>query len=207
MKPSSDAPTRESWLELAVEQLRPLFKGCGADLPQVRVSVGFPSRKALGKKSRAIGQCWDKSTTEDGTAQIFISPLLEEATGEGGVLSTLVHELVHAVVGCKANHGPKFGKLAREVGLEGPLPSCGAGLALCGRLDTIFKELGAYPHKKITPPVAEEKKQTTRMVKCECEACGYVARTTKKWLEIGPPHCPKHGAMFFQEPDEEGGEE
>ena len=34
----------------------------------------------------------------------------------------------------------------------------------------------------------------TRMLKCECSACGYVARTTRRWLiEYGPPLCPCNG--------------
>lgn len=36
-----------------------------------------------------------------------------------------------------------------------------------------------------------KKKQTTRMVKVVCAGCGYVARTTHKWLdEAGAPICP-----------------
>lgn len=40
-------------------------------------------------------------------------------------------------------------------------------------------------------------KQTTRLLKATCthEKCGYTVRVTSKWLEIGPPHCPLHGAM------------
>lgn len=40
-------------------------------------------------------------------------------------------------------------------------------------------------------------KQTTRLLKAMCmaEDCGYTVRVTSKWLEIGPPHCPIHGAM------------
>jgi hypothetical protein len=34
------------------------------------------------------------------------------------------------------------------------------------------------------------KKQSTRMVKCECPDCGYIVRTTRKWLEEGAPICP-----------------
>ena len=33
-------------------------------------------------------------------------------------------------------------------------------------------------------------KQTTRMLKCECPACGYTVRTTRKWLDIAVPTCP-----------------
>lgn len=40
------------------------------------------------------------------------------------------------------------------------------------------------------------KKQSARMMKCECTECGYLVRTAKKWLdEKGPPHCPDHGCM------------
>jgi hypothetical protein len=43
-------------------------------------------------------------------------------------------------------------------------------------------------------------KQNTRMLKCECPMCGYIARTSQKWIdEVGPPHCPVHGAMEIQE--------
>ena len=38
-------------------------------------------------------------------------------------------------------------------------------------------------------------KQTTRLLKCQCDICGYTVRVTRKWLDIGAPHCPDHGAM------------
>lgn len=35
------------------------------------------------------------------------------------------------------------------------------------------------------------RKQGTRMLKVQCEHCGYVARVTSKWIEAkGPPLCP-----------------
>lgn len=37
------------------------------------------------------------------------------------------------------------------------------------------------------------KKQTTRMLKCECPQCGYTVRTTRKWLDVAVPVCPVHG--------------
>jgi hypothetical protein len=37
----------------------------------------------------------------------------------------------------------------------------------------------------------DRKKRTTRLLKCECEACGYTARVTRKWVdEAGAPICP-----------------
>lgn len=38
-------------------------------------------------------------------------------------------------------------------------------------------------------------KQTARLLKVECGQCGYVVRVTRKWLDVGPPGCPEHGAM------------
>ncbi len=38
--------------------------------------------------------------------------------------------------------------------------------------------------------------RTTRMIKCYCPQCGYIARVSMKWIRReGAPHCPKHGAM------------
>lgn len=40
------------------------------------------------------------------------------------------------------------------------------------------------------------KKQAARLIKCECEACGYVVRTAQSWIDDkGAPHCPDHGEM------------
>jgi hypothetical protein len=48
-----------------------------------------------------------------------------------------------------------------------------------------------------TPINNRPPKQTTRLLKATCahDECGYNVRVTSKWLEIGPPHCPLHGAM------------
>lgn len=45
------------------------------------------------------------------------------------------------------------------------------------------------------PISTRPKKQTARLLKAECAECGYTVRVTAKWLEVGPPHCPAHGAM------------
>jgi len=34
------------------------------------------------------------------------------------------------------------------------------------------------------------KKQTTRMIKAECPSCGYTARISQKWVDVGLPTCP-----------------
>lgn len=181
---------REAWLQAAIEDLRPLFKGHGYDLGQVHVSVGWPSSGGLGTRKRTIGQCWCGTTSEDGKPHVFISPLLAgDPKDPMGALATLVHELVHVVVGTEAKHGPKFAKCAHKLGLEGKPTSTSAGEGLIGRLVQLVEKLGPFPHAKLTP--AEKlKKQTTRMHKCECGICGFTVRLSKKWAEVGAPICP-----------------
>ena len=63
-----------------------------------------------------------------------------------------------------------------------------AGEELKGRLNALVEQLGEYPHALLTE---SGKKQSTRMIKCECYSCGYIARTSSKWIEeAGAPICP-----------------
>ncbi len=36
-------------------------------------------------------------------------------------------------------------------------------------------------------------KQSTRLKKVYCRHCGYTARVTQKWLDLGVPACPTRG--------------
>lgn len=188
--PAAPFTTREEWLTAAVEAMRPMFAEVGETIPAVRVSVGWPDKGGHGRKNTTIGQCWASFTTADKVAQIFISPTLDHA---GMVLATLAHELVHAVDDCKSGHKGRFAKIAKGIGLAGKMTATHAGSELAPKLATIAETLGAYPHAKLTPVRAGqgEPKQTTRMIKCECGECGYIARTTRKNLaERGAPICP-----------------
>lgn len=207
---------REEWLQAAVSKLRPFFLGKGLKVPELYVSCGFPSRNATGTKKRSIGECWDGLQSADKKPQLFISPFLVETAAPCGVLATLVHEIVHATIGCEAKHGPKFVKAMKQVGLEGKPTATAAGEELVALLERITGELGAYPHSELKM-IRERKKQTTRMKKavCGCEGCGYTVRLTKKWMdEVGLPICPggmagsPHGPMksdleLEDEPEEE----
>jgi hypothetical protein len=203
-------PTREGYLLAAIELFRPIFERHGANVPKVHVATGWPSSRGLSTKKRALGECWDKKASTDSVPQIFISPWLSDpsdifiGSGDGmGVLPTLAHELVHAVLGYDAGHGPKFKKLALAIGLEGKMTSTHAGEKLVAEIRAMVPKLGEYPHAKLDAVESGKKKQGTRMVKCACDECGYTVRTTKKWLEVGPPHCPAHGAMSFELPEED----
>lgn len=48
-------------------------------------------------------------------------------------------------------------------------------------------------------------KEASRLLKVCCASCGYIARTTRKWLDtLGAPLCPidGHGAMEERTGDE-----
>lgn len=207
--------TREEWLQAAVSLMTPLFEGAKYKVPKIHVACGWPSSRGLSIKKRCLGQAWHKDASSDGVPQIFISPWLMLIEDPQGVLPTLVHEVVHTVVGNDQKHNKVFGKCARAVGLEGKLTSTLAGEKLLEGCKQWSAKLGPYPHGKLDMLKGPVKKQTTRMVKMECGECGYVARTSRKWLdECGPCLCPqKHGPMSFDIPEdleddssEEGGD-
>ncbi len=182
---------REAWLQAAVQKIRPIFLGHNMKVPELQVSVGWPSSGGLGVSKRTIGQCWFGETTKDKKPQLFISPLLDEVAAPQGVLSTLVHEVCHVIAGPDAKHGPKFVKVMKVIGLTGKPTQTEAGEDLIVRIKAIGKDLGEFPHSKIVPGPNGPKKQTTRLIKCQCVACEYVARTTRVWLlDVGAPICP-----------------
>lgn len=180
------AVNREQWLEHAVRALRPHFRAAGVELPRsVRVSVGWPGGRA---KKQTIGQAWSPASAADGRAQVFISPVVADAATALGVL---VHELVHVADRNEHGHGPVFAKMAAAVGLVGKPTATVPGGPLALMLDALAKRLGKYPHAALTDGrTTEPKKQTTRMVKVECDTCGYTVRTTAKWLAVATPVCP-----------------
>jgi hypothetical protein len=85
------------------------------------------------------------------------------------------------------------------------------GELLQKRLDDLAATLGPLPHARLNiergadnrGPADREKKQKARMLKAECkvEGCPYVVRVAASHVRnIGPPHCPKHGAMSVDLP-------
>lgn len=195
----SKAPLdREQWLLKCLENFRRDFQNFGHPLPErIRASCSWPSKGALAKKKRRIGEAWSAECSGDKTFETFISPCLQDSVEVG---ATLVHELVHCAVGLKAGHGRMFRECAIKMGLEGKMTATKAGEKLKERLHAIAKRLGEYPHAKLKHSDAPPK-QGTRMILVKCPVCEYQCRTTRKWLEVGVPTCPCGTEMI-----EEGGE-
>ncbi len=176
--------TREEWLLQATDALKPDFLEMGSEIPEkVRVTCGWPSHGGRAKK-RVTGECWPAKKSKDAHFEIFISPTLADTIE---VLGTLVHELVHAAVGLDAGHKAPFRHAATALGLTGKMTATKVGGELRARLCTLAARLGDYPHAEIDP--TPKKTQSTRMLKIECPACGWMARTSKKWMELGLPVC------------------
>lgn len=207
MSKTTKHATREGWLIAATDLCRPHFEGAGYTVPKtVHVTCGWPSRGGEGSRKRTIGQCWPEQASEDKACQIFISPTLKDLVD---VLATHVHELVHAVVGCKNKHNKVFKKCALAVGLEGKMTATHAGEALNKQIADWGIKLGDYPHPMLKPGFRLGPKQTTRLIKCECAECGYNVRVTRKWLdEAGAPLCPcNRKEMGFEIPPELEGDD
>lgn len=201
--------TRENWLLLCIEKLKPDFIEVGANIPEkVRASCGWPSKSGLAAKKRRIGEAWSASCSGDETFEVFISPVLKDGRL---VLATLVHELVHCAVGVEKGHKGPFKKIALAIGLEGKMTETTAGEALLKRLDAIIAEVGTYPHAELKSSNAP-KKQTCRQLKVICQECECICRMSRKAIdEVGCPTCACGGKMVEEEPEdeekEEGGDE
>jgi hypothetical protein len=176
--------TREEYLAAALDEMRrTLFP---VKVPErVRVSCGFPKGSRGGRK--AIGQAWTSACSQDGTFELFVSPVLS-GDDPVTVLGVLVHEVVHTVVGLAAGHKSPFKRLAEEIGLTGKMTATYPGEDLSEYLGHLSRHLGRYPHGSLIPG-AGMKKDGTRLVKLECPGCGYILRTTAKWIETGLPTC------------------
>jgi hypothetical protein len=184
--------TREEWLTAAVEMFRPMFlTRANAAIPSVvRVSVGFPAGASVNK---VIGQCLSTLVTKDKNHQVYINPILDNATD---VLKCLSHELIHTVV-FEDGHKSKFQRIFKALGHEGTALSIGVGELYGIELATMADELGEYPHsgvvleEYVTPTGRTKKRivggpkiQTTRQIKvyCENEDCGFQYYTSSKHI-------------------------
>jgi len=179
---------REEWLTQGAKLLASLLKDAGAKEAIVRVSVGFPSSRALSSSKRRVGECWHGEASADNVPVVFVSPTLNDSIE---VLGVLVHEMIHAACGPGVGHRGEFKRIANELGLIGPATATRVGDELAVALQAIVDELGDYPQPKFDPTKTDRKKQTTRLLKVMCASptCGYTIRTTQKWIDIGLPTC------------------
>ena len=188
--------TREQWLlKLAKRMEVLLFKPAGATLPAYRVTCGWPSGRALLRKNRSTGQCFDASCSGDKTTELIVSMYIDDPMKAAGILA---HEMVHAVVGNEAGHGAIFKQVALAIGLEGKMISTVAGECFIILIDVVLGKLGPYPHASVDFDKMA-KKQTTRMIKVVCSCSEYTVRMSRKWInDAGCPGCAVCGETMAE---------
>ena len=174
---------RETWLQAAVQALEPIFSAVGYGIPPLKVSCGFA---ASSSPRTTLGQCWPRQRSGEMVNEIFISPKIEDPLE---VLDTLVHEICHAIDDCQSGHGADFQGIAHVVGLEGPARMAMAGPSLKIRLVTLSDKLGPYPHRALNFP--PPRPSNSSRSKAKCPECGYEVTLLKRWVDYGPPICPK----------------
>lgn len=181
---------REAWLQSLALRLSDDFTQVGQVVPaKLAIGVGFPSSGGTSRLRQRIGECWNGDACDDGTFQIFISPVISDSVRAGDVL---VHEMCHAVLPKGTKHNRRFSALAKDMGLDGKPTATFAGPRLVTRLNALIAEFGPYPHSKLalSPRMP---RQTTRLLKVLCDGCGYTVRVTRQWLDKGAPICPTCG--------------
>lgn len=130
--------TREEWILEAIEILRADLQHTAPLPDRIEILDCWPDDIEIDEREN----CWGSCNDDVGHPCIFISPAISDSIE---VLETLVHELVHASVGCEHYHDLLFQIPASCIGLEGPLISTYAGEKLLVRLDEIINMLGIYP--------------------------------------------------------------
>jgi hypothetical protein len=192
--------TREDWLTAAVSELKPFFLLNGVSISdKIRVSCALPSN-AKRTNFKSVGECFPNTNSADAHFEIFISPVLADPVK---VFETLIAMLCHTANGA-LSHGKPYQKIADAMLLlpngtaSARYKSVTHGGAFVAAYQQIIDSLGAYVHAELSASVG--KKQTTRMLKCECPSCGYTVRLTAKWAykngNLNLPICPNEGDVL-----------
>lgn len=188
--------TREQWLTDAAHwildrQLMPICEQLQLTHPKplFKVSVTAPAKRQ--GDGKIMGECWKKAASTSGHSEIFITPTRDDSIE---ILAILAHELIHAIEDLESGHAQHgfFGRVARELGLEGKLTATTPGDELKCEFQFLIDELGAFPHKRMDVTLDNTKKpQKGRMKQIKCNSCGFNIRTTKKWIDQLPetPAC------------------
>jgi hypothetical protein len=175
--------TREQWLEIAVKEVA--LANPSIEFPPVKVSCSWPGG---GSARKRIGECWARAASQAKINEMFISPKLEDPAR---VVSVLVHEMAHAIDDCKSGHKAPFVKIGKSLGLEGKPTQMELPTALAAALaNAVIAKAGAFPHRRLD--MSNRKKQSTRMLKCECGDCGAIFRMSAKVLAMAEDglSCP-----------------
>lgn len=216
---------RETWLNQLAQKLAPRFEELGYTLPPFRVSVGFTSggmnSRANGEcwnKSTSADAHYTIFISPGEGSTVQIAAILNHELIHAAVGLDQGHKGNFAKVMQATGMGRPFTSSVPAPGFVewvepfikelGDIPHCplswrqeGGGKQRRVKRDAggVVELPQAEDETEDAPAAGDEssrpKKQTTRLLKAECGQCGYTVRLTKRWLDVGPPGCPTHGAM------------
>lgn len=154
-------------------------------------------------RKQALGWFWSNRWTPGAKkTSLHEINLSAEHLREHNMGETLIHELAHAenhhlniadTDKTGRRHNKKFKDMAEKLGLVvTQSKSLGFAFTDLGEpakkfLDGIKFDRQLFELCRIEP--SSKTKEGTRLLKCQCPECGYVVRTTQKWLDVGVPTC------------------
>jgi hypothetical protein len=182
------------------------IKHFGLSVPMDNIVVTIQSK---GRK-QALGWFWSNRWTPGSEkSNLHEINLSAEYLREHNMGETLIHELAHAenhhcgiadTDKTGRRHNKKFKSMAEKLGLTVE-KSKSLGFAHTALGPEAEKFLSGIKFNRELfelcriEPETKEGKAGSRLVKCQCPDCGYVIRTTRKWIETGFPICPCNGIM------------
>lgn len=227
---------RETWLNLMADKMAPRFQELGYPLPKFRVAVGWTSSGKVSHvggecwhssaSADSVFEILVAPILDDSMkiAAVLAHELCHAASGfehgHRGAFAKNMKLLGMVPPMTSSIPGPAFMAWVQPFIDElGAIPH--AKIMLDAREREARRERPAKPEDQeddqqeddqdeqrpfVGGSSNQKKKQTTRLKKAECSQCGYTVRVTQRWLEVGPPHCPQHGAMDVDVdlPDEAG---
>lgn len=223
---------RETWLNALAEKMAPRFAQLGWPLPAFRVAVGFTSSGRVSHiggecwhKSKSDDGRFEiliaPHVAESMQAAAILAHELTHAAvgfehGHKGDFAKCMAQLGMQRPFTNSIAGPAFKEFAQPfLDALGAFPH--------SRLNFDKQTQAPKPITRRDDQAADDgeleedsddgavvgvgssnakKKQSTRLVKAACGECGYTVRVTRRWLEVGAPHCPLHGAMDVEVSDD-----
>ena len=203
--------TSQAWLEDALYQAHDkigLLTGGQFAFPKLEdidITCGFPTTKARSvEKKGKSSHDWSlqgghiisiSPTLVDPVAVMFevVVSLAKSSVAMGMIANTKGvthipnpdHNGTHLAVNCR-----DVARIIRFIGADTSKPS---QPTMDGNFRNIWSDLvtsfGVYPNDK-SHQLKGGKKDTVRNIKAKCDGCGYMVRTSRKWLDVAVPVCP-----------------
>ena len=195
--------TREDWLVKAVKALE-------AGVFQNKNLVGdnkmsMPEKWAVtcgwckGSSKYAQGVCVDPKCSKDGTTHLFIVPVQDQVMS---ILGTLLHEMVHAIVGVKEGHKRPFRECCKLIGLMGKVTSAtiAKGTPTWTICEQIALQLGPYPHAAMVPHAKPTRPSPWVRWRSTTWPKYTILANTKHVIQYGVPRDPRGNEMIPVDP-------